>query len=57
MKRFKFNEQTGCNKIDIYVDGVYYCSTDQSKTLKAAKEMIQQKVSGLYNITCKYDKP
>lgn len=35
MKRY--NDQTGCYKIDIYVDGAYFCSTDQSKTLKAAK--------------------
>lgn len=33
----KYNRQTGCYKIDIFVNEAYYCSTDQSKTCKAAK--------------------
>ncbi len=33
----KYNSSTRCYKIDIYVNSVYYCSTDQSKTCKAAK--------------------
>ena len=34
----KFNNQTGCYKIDIFIDGVYYCSTEQSKNCKIAKD-------------------
>lgn len=34
----KYNNQTGCYKIDIYYKNEYLCSTEQSKTLKAAKE-------------------
>ena len=37
-----FNKQTGFYKIDIYVNGVYACSTDWSKTCKAAKERFKQ---------------
>ena len=33
----KFNTQTGCYKIDIYVDKVYACSTDQAESVKKAK--------------------
>ena len=33
----QFNAQTGCYKIDIFVNGVYSCSTDQSKTCEKAK--------------------
>jgi len=32
----KYNNQTGCYKIDIFLNGAYLCSTDQSKTCKAA---------------------
>ncbi len=32
----KYNNQTGCYKIDIYINGVYKCSTDQSKSCKEA---------------------
>jgi len=32
----KYNSQTGCYKIDIFVNGCYTCSTDQSKTCKEA---------------------
>jgi hypothetical protein len=34
----KYNNQTGCYKIDIFLNGKYVCSTDQSKTCKQAKE-------------------
>lgn len=32
----KYNQQTGCYKIDIFVNGMYACSTEQSKTCKQA---------------------
>lgn len=32
-----FNKSTGCYKIDLYVYGVYVCSTDQAKTCREAK--------------------
>jgi hypothetical protein len=34
----KYNSQTGCYKIDIFINGRYVTSTDQSKTCKEAKE-------------------
>lgn len=34
----KYNNQTKGYKIDIFVKGNYYSSTDQSKTCKSAKE-------------------
>lgn len=34
----KLNNQTRCNKIDIYIDGTYFCSTDMCGTLKGAKK-------------------
>lgn len=37
-KNKKYNNQTGCYKIDLFVNGRYQCSTDQSKTCKEAKE-------------------
>lgn len=36
MKRY--NNQTGNYKIDLFLNGSYVCSTDQSKTCKQAKE-------------------
>lgn len=33
-----WNNQKKCYKIDIFVDGNYACSTNQSKTCKQAKE-------------------
>lgn len=33
----KYNPHTKGYKIDIYVNGTYYCSTDWAKTCKAAK--------------------
>jgi hypothetical protein len=33
----KYNNQTGCYKIDVFVDGTYLWSTDKFKTCKAAK--------------------
>ena len=36
MKARKYNNQTGCYKIDIYLNGFYVCSTDQSKSCKEA---------------------
>jgi len=38
----KYNNQTGCYKIDIFYNGTYFCSTDWSKSCKAAKERIIQ---------------
>jgi len=38
----KYNSQTGCYKIDIFLDGCYICSTEQSKTCKAAKERFKE---------------
>ena len=38
MKTKKYNDQTKCYKIDIYVKQNYVCSTDQSKTCKEAKQ-------------------
>jgi len=37
-KQRKYNNQTGCYKIDIFVDGVYWASTDQARTCKIAKQ-------------------
>jgi hypothetical protein len=34
----KYNNQTGCYKIDLFLNGSYLCSTDQSKTCKEAKK-------------------
>lgn len=34
----KFNSSTGCYKIDVFVNGIYFTSTDQSKTCKEAKQ-------------------
>ena len=36
----KYNDQTGNYKIDIFVNGAYYCSTDQAKTCTQAKNRI-----------------
>lgn len=33
----QYNEQTGGYKINIFVNGVYWCTTDMFKTLKRAK--------------------
>jgi len=35
MKRY--NNSTGCYKIDLFINGCYVCSTDWSKTCKEAK--------------------
>lgn len=34
----KYNNQTGCYKIDIFLNGSYVCSTEQSRTCKIAKD-------------------
>mgnify|MGYP000928100436 CR=1 len=34
----KYNDQTKCYKINIYLDGVYVTSTDWSKTCRIAKQ-------------------
>ena len=39
----KYNNQTGGYKIDLFMDGKYLCSTDWSKTLKAAKQRYADK--------------
>lgn len=33
----KYNNQTGCYKIDVFVDGTYLHSTDRHKTCRSAK--------------------
>jgi len=42
-KRKKYNNQTGCFKIDLFINGSYVCSTDQSKTCKEAKALYASK--------------
>lgn len=32
----KYNNSTGCYRIELFVNGVYFKSTDQSKTCKQA---------------------
>lgn len=43
MRTKKINNVTNCPKIDIYLNGVYWCSTDQSKTIKRAIQRIKDK--------------
>jgi len=43
MKNKKYNSSTGCYKIDLFINGRYVCSTDQSKTCKQAKEFYRSK--------------
>jgi len=43
-KQKKYNSSTGCYKIDIFVNGYYYCSTDQHKTCKSAVESITSRL-------------
>jgi len=40
----KYNNQTGCYKIDLFINGSYFCSTAQSKTCKEAKEKLKTKL-------------
>ena len=40
----KYNSSTGCYKIDIFINGNYYCSTDQHKTCKSATESVKSKL-------------
>lgn len=60
MKHRKYNDQTGCYKIDIYINGLYQCSTDQAKSCKEA--VIKWKARYAYNqetdgkITARYDR-
>lgn len=37
LEKRKYNEQTGCHKIDIFVNNQYACSTAQAKTCRDAK--------------------
>lgn len=41
-RKKKYNDQTGCYVIEIFVDGKYVCSTAQAKTCKQAKERYRQ---------------
>ena len=53
-----YNDQTGCYKIDIFVNNEYFCSTDKSKTCKEAKKRfldIYPKFKDS-NIKCFFDK-
>ena len=52
----KYNESTGCYKIDIFVNNVYVCSTDQAKTCKQAKEKYLLKNNSLTSkeVKCVY---
>lgn len=34
----KYNAQTGCYKIDVFIKGAYLWSTDMHKTCKSAKQ-------------------
>ena len=60
MKAKKINNATGCPKIDVYVNGVYFCSTDWSKTLKGAiarvKESYKDKLNASVKITAYFDR-
>lgn len=40
----KYNSQTGCYKIDIFLNGEYYCSTEQHKTCKSATESVKSRL-------------
>ena len=42
----KYNDQTRCYKIDLFIDGTYYCSTDQSKTCKEAIDKLFARCNG-----------
>lgn len=39
----KYNNQTKCYKIDIFINGCYECSTDWAKTCKEAKNRFIEK--------------
>lgn len=52
----KYNNSTGCYKIDIFIDGVYFCSTDQSKTCKQAKEKFLKKYPEMTGVSCHFAK-
>lgn len=58
MKPKKINNVTGCPKIDIYLNGVYWCSTDQSKTLKNAVARIKEayKLNASDKVTAHFDR-
>jgi len=60
MKAKKINSATGCPKIDIYINGDYFCSTDWSKTLKGAiariKEAYKYKLNASVKITAIFDR-
>lgn len=54
----KHNHQTGGYKIDVYLDGIYLCSTDRHKTLKAAKARFFELSKGIapYRVKCCFDR-
>ena len=60
MKAKKINNVTGCPKIDIYINGDYFCSTDWRKTLKGAtarvKESYKDKLNASDKITAFFDR-
>ena len=55
-KSKKFNSSTGGYKIDIFADGVYYCSTDWYKRCKDAIQSVAGR-KGLqgFKITANFD--
>ena len=60
MKVKKINSATGCPKIDIYINGDYFCSTDWSKTLKGAiariKESYKDKLNASDKVAAIFDR-
>lgn len=46
-KRKKYNSSTGGYKIDVLINGNYYCSTAWYKTCKAAKESVIKTKPGI----------
>lgn len=58
MKAKKINNATGCPKIDIYINGVYFCSTDWSLTLKGAIARVKEsyKLTASDKITACFDR-
>jgi hypothetical protein len=55
----KFNDQTGHFKIDIFFNGKYVCSTDQSANVRKAKERfieLRPELSPIC-IQCRYYNP
>lgn len=40
----KYNNTTGCYKIDIFINGAYFASTQQHKTCKSAAESVKNRL-------------